>query len=346
MNTTKRNLRKRLLSALTVAALCLCMCLNVFADDDTLEYVALGDSITYGYGLVDADTEGLVTLFAESIGATSTLNGGISGLTASYLLSALDGSMETSSATAFLVASIKTALTTADVVTITIGGNDLLAAFYTILGELADESGIDLDGTSVQMALADPSTDPAIIAEIFNMLNDDDLSSYLLSSDTFTDAVTTCVADINSIAAEIKSINPDAVILLANQYNPYQWLEGGENISALFEAGVTYFNAALASGKTNDYTVVDVFSAFYASSDSLTNAYLTLDTTTGLPTDYNFDFHPNAAGHAVIADTLASAYTAILNGESPESGDNANVMLLISLMMIGAVGCFATVRHE
>ena len=340
MNRTKRNMnwRRRVFSVLMVAVLCLSMGMSAFADDDTLEYVALGDSITAGYGLSDVDTEGLVALFAESIGADFSINCGVSGLTADYLLSALNGSIDSTSSAALLVASIQTALATADVVTLTIGGNDLLAAFYTVLEEIVAANGIDLGDSSVQAVLADPTTDTTTIATLFNLINSTDLSTYLLSSSTFTDAVSTCVNNINSITAAIKAINPDAVILLANQYNPYQWLYGAEGISALFEAGVTYFNTALAAGKTDDYTVVDVCSSFAASTDTLTNAYLSLDSTTGLPTDYSFDFHPNADGHSVIADTLATSYTALTGNEATETGNSNSMVLWISLMMIGTLG--------
>lgn len=82
--------------------------------------------------------------------------------------------------------------------------------------------------------------------------------------------------------------------------------------------------------------------AFAASSATLTNAYLTLDSTTGLPTDYSFDFHPNASGHEVIADVLAAAYEDVLSGEATESGDNTNFTPLIILIVIGLIGIIAT----
>ena len=115
-------MRKRWLSAL----LCLCLVLSLLpmaAHAQTLEtYMALGDSITTGYGLASGEKS-----FAEQAAEVGslTLNDSYAtdGLTSAELLAQLSRE------------DVKAAVTGADFITITIGGNDLLDALYGYLAE-------------------------------------------------------------------------------------------------------------------------------------------------------------------------------------------------------------------
>ncbi|MCD8118371.1 MAG: GDSL-type esterase/lipase family protein [Lachnospiraceae bacterium] len=292
----KRKLRCKILSLLMVAVMCIGLLpASVQGAEDAIVYVAAGDSITTGYGLDDKSSECYVTLFAEDIGADSTTNLGVDGLTAALLYTYL------------ATGTYDTVIAYADVITITIGGNDLMAAFYEVVAEICTASGTTMDATMVQTILSDPVTYSTQALALYRLLNTEDAVTYMAGSTTLTSAIYACVQNVNNIASYIKSVNEDAVILIANQYNPYQWLSGCEYIVALFEAGVTAYNYALSVAQTSDYTLVDVYSAFAESGDTLTNAYFTINYAT-LSYDMNFDFHPNADGHAVIADAMAAAY--------------------------------------
>ncbi len=115
-------MRKRWLSAL----LCLCLVLSllpVAAHAQTLEtYVALGDSITTGYGLEEGE-QSFATQVATAGSLTLDDSLATNGLTSAGLLAQLSH------------ADAKTAVTGADFITITIGGNDLLDALYGYLAE-------------------------------------------------------------------------------------------------------------------------------------------------------------------------------------------------------------------
>jgi len=242
-------MKKRILG--TILSFCMALTLlpvTSFAADDTesgtLAYLALGDSITTGYGLDDSE-ECFADLFAEEIGAAVTVNAAVDGLTAAVLVDALTDTAGTDYLT-YLAA-----ISAADVITITIGGNDLMEAFYTVMTEIAAASGVTVDAETIQSAFADPSGDNlTTVSSLLTLLNASDWSAYLTDADTstaFADAVAACVEDINNIAAAIKAANPDAVIVVANQYNPYQWLgDTYENIALLFETGVVAYNTVLA----------------------------------------------------------------------------------------------------
>ncbi|MCD8078736.1 MAG: GDSL-type esterase/lipase family protein [Lachnospiraceae bacterium] len=269
-----------------------------------LNYLALGDSITTGYGLTNASSEVFVAQFATKIGATTTTNEGVPGDTSSDLL----GDVQDDS-------SLRSAIAEADVITITIGGNDLMAAFYAVLAEItaADENLTTYSSEQIQSILSNPTgSNLAVAATLLNVLNTSSYRDFLLSSSTFQTAISNCISNITSIISEIKTLNSGAVILVANQYNPYQWLDSSYlNIIKLFDEGVSALNKALAAAgeDTYDYTIVDIYSAFaddaYAST-SLTNAEV--DTSSLLSPTLNFDFHPNVTGHTVIAEAMYAAY--------------------------------------
>ncbi len=285
-------------------------------NSDTFTHLALGDSITAGYGLTEASTEGFVAKFASEIGATTTVNLGVSGLTAEMLAAVLND--PTNEAYATYVASIAAA----DVITITIGGNDLMEAFYEavviVYNSSSGGSQSNLDVETVKTVLANPSLNATLFEELLALINglstDVELLAKVTSVFTGTNgsdgAIATCVSNISSIVSNIRTINSDAVVLVANQYNPYQWL-GVEAVSTLFSTVVGSFNSVLfssAAASTSDFIVVDVCSAFNASTTSpLTNASITYDTTSGT-FSYNFDFHPNATGHSTIATAMKEAY--------------------------------------
>ena len=115
-------MRKRILS--TLLALCLALSLlpasALAAGGEQKSYVALGDSITTGYGLDEAQS--FAEQIAEQEGYTLT-NLAKDGATSSMLLTSLSDS------------EVSSAIASADLITITIGGNDLMNALYAYLAE-------------------------------------------------------------------------------------------------------------------------------------------------------------------------------------------------------------------
>ncbi len=301
-----KKMTKRILSVAVAMVFAVCMLTNVvFADANALiaslsstTYLALGDSITAGYGLDDPDTESFVSLFGDEIGAT-TINYGVSGLTAETLAATL------------ATGEYDTYLAMVDVVTITIGGNDLMQAFYTYLLSLYNTAyGTELTVTDVQTWFTDGVSYSTEIATVLALLTTDEGTAGALSA--VTEAATTCLTNIQSIVTKILEVNPDVVILIANQYNPYTILSSLASYSSIytmFESAVTAFNSLLTqvSALADNVIVVDVYSAGVETNVNL----LTM----------NFDFHPDAAGHETIAAAMVAAYNTAAASE--ETGAEA-----------------------
>ncbi len=296
---------RRILSIAIAMVFAVCMLTNtVFATNmlissrNTTTYLALGDSITAGLGLNDPDTESFVALFGNEIGAT-TINYGVSGLTADTLAETL------------ATGEYDTYLSMVDVVTITIGGNDLLHAFYEYLLSLYNTTfGTDLDVTDVQTWFTDGTSYQDEISTVMSLLTSEEGIAEAVAA--VSGAGTTAIANIQSIITYILSVNSDAIILLANQYNPYASLAVLEDyaaMSTLFDTAVTAFNALLTQvdAMSDNVVVVDVYSAGVATNVNL----LTM----------NFDFHPNISGHEAIASAMLSAYETVTG--STENGNEA-----------------------
>ena len=87
-------------------------------------------------------------------------------------------------------------------------------------------------------------------------------------------------------------------ILVATQYNPYQWFSGyyANLLSEPLDQCIQKLNDTIRSqADKNGYQVVDVYTAFHNSKTRLCNA-------TDSPLE--LDFHPNAQGHKMISDTF------------------------------------------
>lgn len=248
----------------------------------TGSYVALGDSISAGYGLeggelsfpemLERDTGYVLTDFSSNDGVTSedlleTLN-------KSEVIAAVQG---------------------ADVITITVGGNDLMNALYEYL---ADAPGVSMSAEDIRKGLENGTIGTGTLMKLMMELGDFPASSQASA------ALTTLGANLSRALAQIKGMNPDATCIVANQYNPYGHINNpfAADIVSTFEEGVQALNTTLAGvAQARGATVVDVHGVFAASSANPCNAYFT-----GL-NNFSLDFHPNALGHQLIAEAVEQA---------------------------------------
>lgn len=283
-------MKRRLLSVL----LSLCLMLGLlptaaFAQGEV--YVALGDSISTGYGLTDSDA-----CFTRQIAASKSYalkSHAVDGATSSTLLAKLSDP-----AVAADVAS-------ADVITITIGGNDLMGALYLYLAKQYNETnGTALSAADIQNALMGKheTIEQTIILNFASSV----LSDFPQSAEA-SSALQQLGTNLTASIAAIKNANPDVTLIVANQYNPYSYAAKNVNplfaaavntIVEAFETGITALNATIATMSLQlGYDVADVSSAFKFAEENPCNASFA-----SLP--INPDFHPNAYGHSLIANAI------------------------------------------
>ena len=257
-------------------------------------YVALGDSITTGYGLAEGETA-FPTTVTNNVGATLT-NLAADGETSASLLDKLTNESNEK------YTDVTSAVQSADMITLTIGGNDLMDALYAYLAEKYNEGkdeSAQMTAEGIKALLANPSQN---IMTLYSLIN------YLPDFQPIN-AVTSFSGNLGNIISQIKAKNDDVLIVVATQYDPYERLDASDNqflsdpigkIKAAFSSGVAALNTAIRTASSNEenFKVADVYTAFQNAEMNPCNASVS---------PLNLDFHPNAAGHGVIADVVGEA---------------------------------------
>ena len=284
-------MKKRMFSILCVLALCMAL-LPATAFAESRQYLALGDSITTGYATGGSEIENpFADQVAEGLGYTMT------------------NLAEDGETTASLLAKMQTTdVSAADLITLTIGGNDLMGALYGYLAAKYNEGREEdqkLDAAGVQEALI--SGDPGFLHFAATELPG------FAASEQAREALTAFTGNLTAIVAAVRAANPDVTLLVATQYNPYRYLgkQYGEvvpqaqTISDGFEAGLAVLNGAIAAaGQTGAFEIVDVYAAFETAVEAGINPCNPSFTP---PLTINLDFHPNQTGHDLIAAAVKTA---------------------------------------
>ena len=273
-------MKKRIFSIILAAVMAAGMACTTFAAEPT-RILALGDSITTGYGLKNPESEGFTALLGKGY---SVNNKAVNGNTVTGIAKQL----KTGAITPQEIAA-------ADAITTTIGGNDLMALLY------AKAATYNTTNENPELTLL--ACAPALL--------DKNSPDYLINSPEFTTALSLYQQTLTEVTATLRQINPDTKIIVATQYNPYMECNGvtlqGVSLTPLYagvENSVNKLNAAILAGaETGGYHVADVKTAFdvaYSAGSDLSNANLDM-------TALDLDFHPTAAGHAILAQTFRAA---------------------------------------
>ena len=290
-------MKKRILSLICALAFCLTL-LPSSALALNEKYLALGDSISTGYapnGKVDnpfanqvADNFGYeLTNKAEDGETTETLKGKLN--------------------------SLSSEISDADLITITIGGNDVMNALYEYLMVKYNDG----KPTEQQISIDDVKQNLMSGDIIFLGFASGVISNFAKSPQATT-ALNTFNTNLGEILSTIKSANSDVDILVTTQYNPYSYLakdlasnqlfkDTANTISNAFNAGVKALNDVINT-KKQDCNVVDVYKIFddaVATNVNPCNPSVNM----GIPPVLNLDFHPNQKGHDLIAQAIIDDLT-------------------------------------
>ena len=262
--------------------------LQQIVDSFAVRYLALGDSITAGVGLKAGEPA-----FAEILAQNNDwilTNAAADGMTSGKLLEQVKSG------------SLDEAIQAAGIVTITVGGYDMMQLLFKLVVDGYNAS-YDPDITADDiMTILNDSTDPRwfnLALATLAVINGDEANGVPAFPERkeFKDGINTFSANLKNIMACIRKLNADATVIVPTQYNPYQSFTGMfEMIAATVNSGAVKFNDAIKScGKSSGFEVVDIHSAFKNSKENLCNAS---------SNPLNMDFHPNARGHEVIADQI------------------------------------------
>ena len=275
----KKTFLKCLTAVITLTLLAsAAICPAVAEEKDTAPktLLALGDSLTTGYGLKDYTYGGdpyLCDSYINRIASAFGLEGG-----KTYINRAVNG--DKTGDLARLLPSLEGEVKNAEMIILTIGGNDLLGILPEIAYMLSGQEVTDIAQAFALFAMATPEqyetlqNDPAFVARMKTVLED-------------------VATNLQTIAAFFKEKAPDARVIFLKQYNPMHNVQGFESFGQFGGGFLASINQAVeATATAFGYETVDIPSVIDERAEELTNIRL-------------FDIHPNAEGHREIAKAVA-----------------------------------------
>ncbi len=280
-----------------ILALVLAVCLalvsfGAFAEEAPV-YLALGDSITTGYGLKEGE-KNFPEIVAEKMGYT-LINHAVNGNTAAGIMAQMTDP------------AVQMAVMKADVITVTCGGNDLMYLLYQYVANLYNAVAAEPQKISPEDILtilsnpAEPRYQALMLAAQTALAGNEQMGIVpFTQSLEIQTAMADYLKNMGSILMGVKAVNPDVRIIVCTQYNPYKFFDGlyiGMNTA--METGAQLLSSSITTySMLFGYQVADVYAAFTAHAENLCNADMST---------MNLDFHPNAKGHEVIAECVIKA---------------------------------------
>lgn len=270
---------------LTMAAMAVGSCPMTADAADGEIVVALGDSITSGYSMDGSLILPYTDMVSGYYGA-ELINLAENGATTGDLLTKLSDS------------NVQQTIASADVILVTIGGNDILQPI--LHSEFVDASQYSSMTELIAAMREKDETDP-----LFK------LSMILYLEQVMPDAISTCNSNITEIAAQLNALNSHAEIVFQTVYNPMdldaddtplasnglmevlsanvtKYLEGHDD-NVIYNVGI---NDTIRS--LQDVTVADAYATLFDRAHYYTGIS-------------NVDVHPNSIGHLAIAETILEA---------------------------------------
>ncbi len=234
----------------------------------------VGDSIASGYGLsgyVPGDNYSAPDSFGNMLGAESE----------NYVNLAVDGRTSAELSAALESEDMTAALTDADSVVISIGGNDFLQPMLTAMQTALFEDSELMDAITSGEEMPDMEEMLPRIADI------------IVSSVQNVD--TSATGDnISAFMAKTRELNPDCDIYILTVYDPFEDLTEFEVLQQTAKTKLSELNTEITSSASeNGATVIDVYEAFKGHAGEYTNIT-------------SMDVHPSKAGHSVIYSLLSS----------------------------------------
>ena len=287
----KGALGKKLLGAAVSLALLLCLMPTAGAQSTQgKSYVALGDSISSGYGLEDGTLS-----FAQQVAQDN-------GLELTNL--AQDGETSASLLDKLQTDRVSAAVAQADIITITVGGNDLMNALYAYLTDAYNQRNPENPTTQEDMKNAVMGGDMGVLTFAL------EVGPGFSNSERATQALADFHTHLTQIVLNICAENPQVQLVVVEQYNPYSYLvkelsknpifaSSAQSLCAAFGAGVADINDVIAAvAQQQECWVAKVYDAFETAQENPCNASVSV------PVKLNLDFHPNEYGHALIAQQV------------------------------------------
>lgn len=257
------------------------------ASKEYKKYLALGDSIAYGYGLRKRDIESYASKVKLNYGIEDSNfeNLAISGMTCQDFYSKIQEDQ------------YKQSIESADLITISIGSNELLSI---AVDAMASTTGISKDDPAFAYKAQQAFATANIIGK-YNMISS--LYNFFTSEETknkIENAIKTYKQYWKKSIDYIKQINSDVEIVATEFYNPYYEVSLLQyDLGGFVDEFIVKMNKILheESNSENEYKIAKIYSAFNTTNPRITNVNIDISA-------MNIDPHPNKQGHEIISTKI------------------------------------------
>jgi len=274
-------MKKRIVALFIIVALVISVPLLGVSAQKTIKGVALGDSVPAFYGVDEED--GYVAQLSELLKAKKIPNDftnlAVSGLNTQTLLVQLSQEEQLNQTYGDKVWE---AIKGADIITLNIGGNNILTPFIEMM--INDLKALKI----TDITKASPVV---LMAFAGKKLTEKQISSLMKGVTQFNE-------DFPEIIEILHKAAPNAEIYVNTVYNPIPSMLGIYEASEILIPLINDY--IIENAEELGYTVVDIYSVFKESTDIITNFSIVSG---------SVDIHPNAAGHALIAEAVNAEMT-------------------------------------
>ena len=254
------------------------------------KYLALGDSIAYGYGLNNIEEESYASLVREKqdIVNNNFSNLAISGMTCEEFYNIIQTDNYTN------------AIKKANLITVSIGSNELLGI---AVSAVANVTGVEEDDPNFAEKVKKYFANLNTIQKIQVL---DNLYMYFTSDEVkaiINQSINTYSEKWEQSIDYIKSINPDVIIVATEFYNPYYEIAlASYDLGSYVDEYIQKMNNILdqKSDSGRKYKIAKIYHDFNTTNPRLTNVVVDIFNFDNM----NIDPHPNKEGHAIIATRI------------------------------------------
>jgi len=202
--------------------------------------------------------------------------------------------------------SYQNAIKNADLITVSIGSNELLGI---AIEAVASVTGIDANDSNFEEKAKQVILNSSLLKQ-YSMLNQ--IYNFFTSNETKQKIN----ANINTYSEYwdksykyIKELNPDATLVATQFYNPYYEISLlNYDLSGFVDEPINQLNRILKekSNSEKNYKIAKIYDDFNTTNPRLTNVNISLKEKI-----FIFDPHPNEAGHQKIATRILDVLTSI-----------------------------------
>ena len=253
------------------------------AENSYQKYLALGDSIAYGYGLKDKDKESYAAKVKAhyNISDYNFSNLAVSGMKCEEFYQVIQTEKYTK------------AIENADLITISIGSNELLQMGVKIVAQVTGVSEDDdnfLEKAKEKIVKAPKLEQIKMLAQMYSIFTSEEMKEEMAAN------IESYKENWVKSVKYIKQKNPNVEIVATQFYNPYYEIQlASYDLGGFVDENIQKMNEILeeVSNNEKEYKIARIYELFNTTNPRITNVNISIS-------DFCVDLHPNTLGHKGI----------------------------------------------